>query len=49
MAVNNVQVSDQVRELVALLMQRPITEDIALRVDTCEGFKHLEIVAIVHQ
>ena len=44
MALNNVQVTDQVRELVTLLMTRPITEEIALRVGTHDGFKHLEIV-----
>lgn len=33
-----------VREIVSLLMQRPITEAIALRVETFEGFSHLEIV-----
>lgn len=32
-----------VREIVSLLMQRPITEAIAMQVAQCEGFKHLEI------
>ena len=39
------RVQAQVIELVELLAIRPITEDIALRVEAIEGFKHLEIVA----
>ena len=35
--------SGQVREILYLLMRRPITEEIALRVETYEGFEHLEI------
>jgi Uma2 family endonuclease len=37
------QVQEQVREIVALLMKRPITEEIAMRVGSIDGFKHLEI------
>jgi Uma2 family endonuclease len=38
------QVQEQVREIVILLMKRPITEEIAMRVGDIDGFKHLEIV-----
>lgn len=38
-----VQVQEQVREIVALLMKRPITEEIAMRIGSIDGFKHLEI------
>lgn len=37
-------VYDQVREIVFLLMQRPITEEIAAQVEAIEGFEHLEIL-----
>jgi Uma2 family endonuclease len=37
-------VSAQVREIVTLLMKRPITEEIASRVQAIEGYEHLEIV-----
>lgn len=33
----------EVREVVYLLMRRPITEEIAMRVEAIPGFKHLEI------
>ena len=42
-AVVSTEVQEQVREIVHLLMKRPITEEIALRVETYEGFDHLEI------
>lgn len=32
------------REIVALLMKRPITEEIAMRVESYEGFEDLDIV-----
>jgi Uma2 family endonuclease len=38
------QIQKEVREIVSLLMQRPITEAIAMRVEVIEGFEHLEIV-----
>jgi Uma2 family endonuclease len=38
------QVQSEVREIVNLLMQRPITEEIALRVEAIEGFEHLEVM-----
>jgi Uma2 family endonuclease len=38
------QIQKEVREIVGLLMQRPITEAIAMRVEAIEGFEHLEIV-----
>jgi Uma2 family endonuclease len=34
----------QVREIVTLLMKRPITEEIASRIQAIEGYEHLEIV-----
>lgn len=37
------QVQERVREIVTLLMQRPITEEIALKVGDFEGFENLEI------
>lgn len=37
------EVQEQVREIVFLLMQRPITEEIAVQVEAIEGFEHLEI------
>ncbi len=37
-------IQERVREIVFLLMQRPITEEIALQVDSCEGFEDLDIV-----
>ncbi|MBL8156365.1 MAG: Uma2 family endonuclease [Anaerolineae bacterium] len=36
-------VQKEVREIVGLLMQRPITEAIAMRVEQIEGFEHLEV------
>ena len=36
-------VVDEVKTIVRLLMQRPITEDIAREVEAHEGFEHLEI------
>lgn len=36
-------VRQQVRELVALLMKRPITEEIAMQVESYDGFEDLEI------
>ena len=36
-------VADEVKTIVRLLMQRPITEEIAREVETHEGFEHLEI------
>jgi Uma2 family endonuclease len=38
------EVQEQVREIIFLLMKRPITEEIALKVEAIEGFDHLEIV-----
>lgn len=38
------QVQSEVREIVNLLMQRPITEEIAMRVEAIEGFEHLEVM-----
>jgi Uma2 family endonuclease len=38
------QIYDQVREIVFLLMQRPITEEIATQVEAIDGFEHLEIL-----
>jgi Uma2 family endonuclease len=38
------EVQEQVREIVFLLMKRPITEEIAMQVEAIEGFEHLEIV-----
>lgn len=40
----SVEVQKHVRDLVALLMTRPITEEIAMQVEMYEGFEHLEIV-----
>lgn len=37
-------VVDEVKTIVRLLMQRPITEEIAREVEAHEGFEHLEIV-----
>jgi Uma2 family endonuclease len=37
------QIQQQVRDIVFLLMQRPITEEIAMQVETYAGFEHLEI------
>jgi hypothetical protein len=34
---------DEVKTIVRLLMQRPITEAIAIQVEETEGFEHLEI------
>lgn len=34
---------DEVRTIVALLMKRPITEEIAMQVKSIPGYKHLEI------
>ncbi len=39
-----IEVQEQVREIVALLMKRPITEDIAMLIETYEGFEDLDIV-----
>jgi Uma2 family endonuclease len=44
MAATELQIQKEVREIVFLLMKRPITEEIALRVEAIEGFEHLEIV-----
>jgi len=38
------QIQKEVREIVFLLMKRPITEEIAMRVEEIEGFEHLDIV-----
>jgi Uma2 family endonuclease len=38
-----VQVQERVKEIVTLLMKRPITEEIALKIGDVEGFKNLEI------
>jgi Uma2 family endonuclease len=38
------EVQERVREIVFLLMQRPITEEIAMQVEAIAGFEHLEIV-----
>lgn len=45
MAVQSIEMAVQtrVKAIVALLMQRPITEAIALEVESTEGFEHLEI------
>lgn len=43
-AAVSIEVQDRVREIVFLLMQRPITEEIARRVETYQGFEHLEVV-----
>lgn len=40
----DMQIEERVREIVFLLMKRPITEEIALQVGEIDGFKHLEIV-----
>lgn len=37
------EVQEQVREIVFLLMKRPITEEIAMQVEAITGFEHLEI------
>ncbi len=39
-----IQLKNQVKELVTLLLTRPITEEIALQVETYEGFEGLDIV-----
>lgn len=44
MAVDTMQVQKEVRTIIALLMKRPITEAVAMEVETHEGFEHLEIV-----
>ncbi|MCL4250242.1 MAG: Uma2 family endonuclease [Anaerolineae bacterium] len=44
MAVDTMQVQKEVRTIIALLMKRPITETVAMEVETHEGFEHLEIV-----
>jgi Uma2 family endonuclease len=36
-------VQKEVREIVSLLMQRPITEAVALRIEQIEGFERLEV------
>ncbi|MCC6612079.1 MAG: Uma2 family endonuclease [Anaerolineae bacterium] len=41
--MNATQLQKEVREIVTLLMKRPITEAIALDVETHAGFEHLEI------
>ena len=33
----------EVREIVSLLLQRPITEEVALRIGAMDDLKHLEI------
>lgn len=38
------QVQERVKEIVTLLMKRPITEEIALAIGEMDGFKNLEIV-----
>lgn len=43
MATMELQIQKEVREIVFLLMKRPITEEIAMRVEEIEGFEHLEI------
>ncbi len=40
----SLEAQEQVREIVFLLMKRPITEEIAMQVEAIEGFEHLEIV-----
>jgi len=40
----DMQVEKRVREIVFLLMKRPITEEIALQVGEIDSFKHLEVV-----
>ena len=40
----DIQTRDQVKEIVLLLMTRPITEEISMRVGNHKGFEHLEIV-----
>lgn len=37
------EVQEQVREIVFLLMKRPITEEVAKQVEAIAGFEHLEI------
>lgn len=43
MVTMTTQIQKEVREIVALLMKRPITEEIAMRIEEIEGFEHLEI------
>jgi Uma2 family endonuclease len=43
MVATTTEIQKEVREIVALLMKRPITEEIAMRVEEIEGFEHLEI------
>jgi len=43
MNVDAIQLQKEVREIVTLLMKRPITEAIALEVESHAGFEHLEI------
>lgn len=40
----SIAVSEQVRDIVRLLMKRPITEEIALEIKAVKGFEHLEIM-----
>ena len=40
----NSEIENRAREIVFMLMERPITEDVALRVGLLDGFKKLEIV-----
>lgn len=40
----NTEIENRAREIVFMLMERPITEDVALRVGLLDGFKKLEIV-----
>lgn len=37
------QLQKEVRDIVFLLMKRPITEEITTQVEAIEGFEHLEI------
>ncbi len=40
MSVNAIQVQKEVREIITLLMKRPITETIALEVESHAGFEY---------
>ena len=43
MIASDIQLQHKVHEVVRLLMQRPITEALAMQVEEIEGFEHLEI------
>jgi Uma2 family endonuclease len=43
MVAQTTQIQKEVRDIVFLLMKRPITEEIAMQVEAIEGFEHLEI------